>query len=85
MGEQVLKTSDLRLLLLADNDRLVPASPELVSPPHQPASLASQVGVHETHEAGQALGVWHDQQEMEVIGKKDEPADLDGKERLGSR
>jgi hypothetical protein len=85
MSQQVPQSPDLGTFLLAHDDGPVAASPEFLAPAAQPPGLSRQVGVDEAHESGEPECIRHGQKEMEVVGQKDETADLDGIAPLGSR
>src|SRR4029077_5284846 len=75
---------DLHLLLIADDDRLVPSRPDLISPPMEAADLPRDVGAHVPHESGELEGVVDVEQEMEVVRREGVTTAADFVETLGS-
>src|SRR6478672_2777084 len=82
MGQDIAQSLDLGRLLVADRDRLVPTTPKLLPPAHQPAGLAGQVRIEVAHELRELARGLHAQKEMEVIGSKGEGTDADAVELL---
>ena len=67
VAEDVSQALDLRLLLLADQDRLVAPPEDLLPPAGDPADLAGDLRVEVTHEPGELPSVVDLQDEVEVI------------------
>ena len=84
MRQHISQPVDLGLLLVRNEDRLISAPPELLSPAHQPTCLPSEVRVEIGHEGGQLLGVGDAHEEVIVIREEDVGMDLDGVEARGA-
>lgn len=76
--EQVSETIDLRSLFLADDNRLIPASPDLFFPIVESTHFSSQVGIDVIHETRQLKSVLYTQKKMVVVGEEDEGMEFDG-------
>ncbi len=83
--EDVEQALDLGLLLVRDENRLVPASPELLAPSDLSTDLAGEVRVEMVHERGKSIRTLDRQQEMEVIREEAVGVELDREEASRTR
>ena len=67
VAENIPESRDLRLGLVADQDRLIPPPEDLLPPAGEPADLAGELGVEVIHEAGELPGVVDLQDEVEML------------------
>jgi hypothetical protein len=75
--EQVSQPSDLRLLLVADQDRGVAPCPQLVGPTLEAIDLFGDVALRVAEECGELLGVLDTHVEVGVGGLEVDAVDLD--------
>ncbi|MES1242347.1 MAG: hypothetical protein ABUT39_12070 [Acidobacteriota bacterium] len=71
MSKEVSQSSDLRRLLVADQDGLVAAAPDGSLPPKQAIDLQGQVGVEIPHEVRELSGILHGEEKVIVIAEED--------------
>jgi hypothetical protein len=80
--QHIAEPLDLGRLLLADRDRLVPPTPELLAPADQPAGLAGHVRVEVTHEERELARRFNAQKEMKVVRSEGKGTDANAVELL---
>jgi hypothetical protein len=83
MSQDVPKPRNLRLLLLADQDRLVAPLPDLPGPAGEPAHLARQVRVEVADEPREPFRVLHSEDEVVMGRHLHEGHEVDRIEPLG--
>ena len=84
VGEDLAEPADLGFGLLRNQDRLIPAPPELLPPANEPTRLTGEIGVEVVHEARQALGAGDGHEQVKVVGEEGEGVDLDRVEPGGA-
>ena len=77
MAQNVPEASHLHLLLVADHDRLIPATPHLLPPAGPAADLLGQVRGEVAHEVTELLRIVHPCQEVEVVRHEDIAHEID--------
>lgn len=83
MAQDVLQSRNLRLLLAADQDRLVAPLPDLARPAGEPGHLPRQIRVEVAGEFGQPLRALHEEEGVVMIRDRLEGHELDRIEPLG--
>ena len=84
MGQQVPQATYLSRLLFTDHDRLVPATPEFLSPAIQSTCFSRQIRVEVIHESRELMGILRTQEKVIVIREKDKRMKIDRVEPLGA-
>jgi hypothetical protein len=84
VAKQVEEPLDLGCGLLRNEDRLVAASPELLSPAYGATHFAGEVGVEVVHEGGEASGARSGEEQVVVVSEEHEGVHLYGIEAYGA-
>ncbi len=82
--EEVSQPGELGGGLVGDDDGLVSARPEALSPSMEPSDLSGDVGVDELHEGGKRALMARSEQEVHVVGHDAVEVDVDAVPFLGS-
>jgi hypothetical protein len=83
VAENVAESRNLGFRLVADQDRPVASSEDLLSPAGEAPDLPGELGGEVAHEAGELLGVVDLQEKVAVVGEEHEGADPHRIELLG--
>jgi len=84
MGQQIPQATHLSGLFFTDHDRLVSATPELLSPAIHSACFSRQIRVEKIHESRELMGVLRTQEKVIVIREEDNGMELNRVELLCS-